>query len=89
MKHLLLTLAIVAAAFFGTTSVEAGKYHRNHRNHCKPKVYKVRTCEINRCKYKKWAYDHCGKRYSYWVTVVTYKDFYSNGSYRVWKRTIS
>lgn len=85
MKHLILTLAIVATAFFGMTTVEAGSY----RNHCGPKVYKVRTCEIDRCKYKKWAYDHCGKRYSYWATVITYKDFYSNGSYRVWKRSIS
>lgn len=86
MKNFILTLAIFGAAFFGmTTPVEAGNYH----NHCGPEVYKVRTCEIDRCKYKKHAYNHCGKRYSYWVTVITYKDYYSNGSYRDWKRSIS
>ena len=74
-----------ATAFFTVTPVEAGHY----RSHFAPKVYKIRTCEIDRCQYRKWAYDHCGKRYSYWVTVITYKDFYSNGSSRIWKRTIS
>jgi hypothetical protein len=34
-------------------------------------------------------HNHCGKRYSYWVTVITYKDYYSNNSYRDWKRPIS
>ena len=92
MKSFLLALAITAAALFTTVPAEAGfRYGHPHAgyNHCKPKVYKVRTCEIDRCSYKKWAYDHCGKRYSYLVTVITYKDIYSNGTYKIWKRTIS
>jgi hypothetical protein len=44
-------------------------------------VYKTHTCEVNRCRHKKMAYDSCGRCYSYWVTVVTYRDYYSNGTY--------
>ncbi len=87
MKKLILALLISGTALVaGTTTAEAG---HSYQPHCAPKVYKIRTCEIDRCQYKKWAYDRCGNRYSYWVTVITYKDVYSNGSYRIWKRTIS
>ncbi|MAS93637.1 MAG: hypothetical protein CMO55_10635 [Verrucomicrobiales bacterium] len=85
MKNLFLALAFAAVALFSTVSAEAG--YRD--NHCTSRVYKIRTCEVDRCSYKKWAYDHCGKRYSYLVTVVTYKTFYSDGSYKIWKNTIS
>ncbi|MDF1861345.1 MAG: hypothetical protein P1U87_14105 [Verrucomicrobiales bacterium] len=87
MKHLILAILITGAAFFTVTPASAG--YCKPQPKCAPKVYKIRTCEIDRCKYRKWAYDHCGKRYSYWVTVITYKDYYSNGSHRIWKNTIS
>lgn len=47
--------------------------------HCKP--YKVSTCEINRCQECRTAYDHCGKPYTYHVTIITYRDTYSDGTY--------
>lgn len=87
MKNILLAIILVASAFatVAPTTASAGGY----RSHCAPKVYKIRTCEVDRCRYQKWSYDHCGKRYSYWVTVITYKDYYSNGTYKIWKRTIA
>jgi hypothetical protein len=30
-----------------------------------------------------------GNYHNYWVTVITYKDHYSNNGYRDWKRSIS
>lgn len=84
MKHLLL-LALAAAALLTAAPTTASAGY----SHCGPRVYKIRTCEVDRCQYRKWAYDHCGRRYSYWVTVITYKDTFSNGSSRIWKRTIS
>ena len=85
MKNIFLALAFAAVALFSALPADAG----SHYNHCTPKVYKVRTCEIDRCSYKKMAYDHCGRRYSYLVTVITYKTYYSDGSYKIWKNTIS
>lgn len=85
MKKLLIALVLAASAFItvAPTTASAGYCHSA------PKVYKIRTCEIDRCSYKKWAYDHCGKRYSYTVTVITYKDYYSNGTFRIWKHTVA
>jgi hypothetical protein len=47
--------------------------------HCQP--YKVSTCEVNRCQECRTAYDHCGKPYTYHVTIITYRDTYSDGTY--------
>jgi hypothetical protein len=55
--------------------------------HCE--VYKVSTCEINRCCHQKVGYDHCGRSYYYTVTVVTYRNYYSDGSSNTFTRTFS
>ena len=51
--------------------------------------YKVRTQEINRRLVRKTGYLSCGRPYTYHITVVTYRDYYSNGTSRTWTRTIS
>jgi hypothetical protein len=56
--------------------------------HC-AQPYKVRTVEVNRYTQCRTAYDHCGRPYTYHVTVVTYCDQYSNGSTRTWSQTFS
>lgn len=63
-------------------------FRSSNHGHCAP-VYKVRTCEVNRRRYCKTAYDHCGHPYTYHVTVVTYRDYYSNGTSRTYTRTFS
>jgi len=59
------------------------------RGHCAPVVYKTHTVEVNRYTQCRPAYDHCGRPYTYHVTVVTYCDYYSNGTTRTWSRTFS
>ena len=44
---------------------------------------------IELCPQCRTAYDHCGRPYTYHVTVVTYCDHYSNGTSRTWSRTFS
>lgn len=58
-------------------------------SHCAPVVYKTCTVEVNRYTQCRTAYDHCGRPFTYHVTVVTYCDHYSNGSTRTWSRTFS
>ena len=58
-------------------------------SHCAPVVYKTHTVEVNRYTQCRTAYDHCGRPYTYHVTVVTYCDHYSNGTTRTWSRTFS
>lgn len=87
MKKLILAALIAAAGLFaGVNTAEAGNYY-NRYNHCAPKIYTVNTYEINRCKHKKVNYDHCGRVYYSWYTVVTYKTVYSNGTWRTFTRT--
>jgi hypothetical protein len=50
--------------------------------YCKP--YKVSTCEVNRYQECRTAYDHCGKPYTYHVTIITYRDTYSDGSFKTY-----
>ena len=65
--------------------------HYETPRHCEPvrhcEVYKVSTCEINRCCHEKVGYDHCGRSYYYTVTVVTYRNYYSDGSSNTFTRT--
>ncbi len=94
MKKLLIAALIAGTAMFvGVAPAEAGNHCRpvvyKSNNYCPPKVYKVSTCEINRHCVRKVRYDHCGKAFYYHVTVVTYKDTYSNGTWRTWTRSIS
>ncbi len=67
----------------------AGSYGGNHGHYHHAPVYKVRTVEVNRHTHCRTAYDHCGRPYTYHVTVVTYCDHYSNGTSRTWTRTLS
>jgi hypothetical protein len=53
--------------------------------YCAPRY--VCTKEICRRTECRWATDHCGRRYSYMVTVITFADHYSDGSRRTYTRT--
>jgi len=74
------------------SSRHSGIAHPNHYarggGHCAPVVV-VRTHEINRCRRPVTGYHPCGRPYTYWVTTVTYRDYYSNGSFRDYTRTFS
>ena len=77
MKTLIIA-ATIALATLAAPSAQAG--------YCPP-VYKTSTCVVDKCSYKKWSTDYCGKRYSYTITVVTYRDTYSNGTTKTYKQT--
>ena len=49
--------------------------------------YVVHTYEISRRRQCITSYDHYGRAYQSHVTVVTYRDQYSNGTYRTYTRT--
>jgi len=83
MKMLLIAALAISSLGFAAPHAEAGSYRRS--TSCAP--YKVRTCEIGRRAYCQTAYDRCGGRYHYTVTVVTYRDSYSDGSARTFSRT--
>jgi len=66
--------------------------HQSHGyrsgGHCStPRL--IRTCEVNRYRQCRTAYTNCGRPYTYHVTVVTYREFYSNGTTRTYTRTFS
>lgn len=104
MKTTLITLAIVATALIGfTPQAEAGTKkdilrfvgqqlsknngHGHGSGHCTP--YVIRTSEIGRHCETRTGYRPCGAVYYYNVTIVTYRDFYSNGSTRTYTRTLA
>ncbi|HRQ91094.1 MAG TPA: hypothetical protein PLA50_20050 [Bacteroidia bacterium] len=99
---ILATAAAAVMAVFGATNAEAGGRYRGGygygpsygygggHSHCAPApVYKTCTVEVCRERQCRTAYDHCGRPYSYHVTVVTYCDHYSNGTSRTWTRVFS
>ncbi len=88
MKIIILSILAVAATFGLTLKADAGTCYRPSSSYCAPKVYKTNTCEINRCYRTSRAYDNCGRQYTYRVAVITYKDIYSNGSWRTWSKTV-
>ena len=95
------TLAILALAIAGFTvapsasaldfgfnknkNYSSKSYGHNHHEHCAP-VF-VCTKEIARSTQCRYAYDHCGRQISYHVTVVTYANYYSDGSYTTFSKT--
>ena len=83
----ILTLAIAAATLFAAVpSAEAG-YRRTYEPQysCRPVYLCTKViCRRTECR---WATDHCGRRYHYNVTVVTYADHYSDGSRNTYTRT--
>lgn len=88
MKNIILTAIVAGASLFvATPKAEAGSCKPRVTYTCKQPVYKVKTVVVNKCRYKKAAYDNCGRKYYYWVTVTTYRDIYSNGKTRTWSRT--
>ncbi|MDF1814308.1 MAG: hypothetical protein P1V20_19035 [Verrucomicrobiales bacterium] len=58
------------------------------KTHSKPCKVKVCTEVVDRCTVEKKACGPCGKTYCYVVTVITYKDVYSDGTTRIWKSSI-
>lgn len=100
MKTTILTLALATVALLGfTASAEAGSGHHHgtpswghqqpQHGHCVQPVYKIRTIEVCRRQECRTAYYPCGRPYTYQVTIVTYRDIYSNGSSNTYTRTLS
>ena len=81
MKTFLIIAIAAASLSFTATQAQAGSY-RHSSGYCAP--YRVSTCEVSRCSYCQTAYDRCGYPYHYTVTVVTYRDSYSDGSSRTY-----
>jgi hypothetical protein len=80
MKIITILCAAVAFLALAPNSAHAGGRSYGYKSsHC---VYKTHTCEVDRCRHKKMGYDSCGRCYTYWITVVTYRDYYSNGTSR-------
>lgn len=81
MKTLLIAALAVASLHVATPRAEAWRCANTYA------PYKVRTCEVHRCAYRKSAHDSCGRNFRYTVTVITYRDFYSDGSTRTYSVT--
>jgi len=86
MKILFALATATVLGFCAPSAVLADSCYR-HVVECKP--VKVRTCEICRHAECRWAKDSCGNRYSFMVTIITYRDEYSDGSYYTYTRTYS
>ena len=93
------TLAIVALAITGFTLAPTASAHdhgikfskqksfhnHHHSFHCAPTyVCTKEICRTTQCRY---AYDHCGHKYIYHVTVVTYANYFSDGSYTTFQKS--
>jgi hypothetical protein len=82
MKKLLIVLLALTGAIAAAPRSNACDYRVVYAAPCR-----VSTCEVGRCSYCKTAFDRCGNRYHYTVTVVTYRDFYSDGSSQTYTRS--
>ena len=82
----IMLIALITATTLGSTAMnaDAGCY-RPVRSYCAP--YRTSTCEIRQRSYCETAYDRCGNRYRFNVTVVTYRDYFSDGSSRTYTRS--
>ncbi len=88
MKSLILiTLIATALLTLGSSNVAAASSD-TEVPYFAPKVFKVKTAEIERCQMQKLVMKSNGEAIRFWVTVVTFKDVFSDGSNRIWKRTI-
>ncbi len=82
----ILALAIALFTFAATpATTQACDYSVVTVGYCAPTV--VCTKEICRHSYCRWATDYCGRRYSYEVTVITFADYYSDGSCQRYTRS--
>jgi len=94
----ILAVALATVALLGFTSeVKAGPghhhgpswgYHSPRGGHCGGPVYKIRTVVICSRQECRTGYYPCGRPYTYRVTVVTYRDIFSNGTSRTYTRTL-
>lgn len=104
MKATLLAIAIVTVALLGFSSEAqagpgygyggpsygghyTGPSYGGHGN-CAPQIYKLRTVEICRRQECRTGYYPCGTPYRYQVTVVTYRDIFSNGTSNTYTRVL-
>ena len=101
MKNILIALIAIAGFSAAVPSAQAGGYGKSHGKsyghsapkaaHCKPAYVapKLICTEIVRKKTEcRTGYDHCGRKFTYHVTVITYKDVYSNGHNRFYAKTL-
>ena len=95
------SLAIAAFTFTALPAAQAGdcyigtghhgiiittrSYTPSYAPSCAPRY--VSTSEVYRTVQTQWAYDSFGNAYPYNVMVITYADFYSDGSSRSYTRT--
>jgi len=84
MKTLLVAAIAAVGLNFATPQAEAGQY-RCANTYYAP--YRVSTCEVGRWSQCQVGYDNCGRAFHYTVTVVTYRDFYSDGQTRTYNVT--
>jgi len=84
------TIAILALATMSLVAAPAAQASdRGCRtltvDYCAPRY--VCTKEVCRRTECRWGQDYCGRRYSYTVVVITFADYYSDGSRRSYTRT--
>jgi hypothetical protein len=88
------TIAIVALAIAGfsitptASALDHGfnHHHHNHNHSFQSAPTYVGTKEIGRTTQCQYGYDNCGHKYIYHVTVVTYANYFSDGSYTTFKK---
>lgn len=71
-------------------SLSYGSSHHK-QSYCAPQPrhcesYKVCTKEVSRFCEQRYSLDHCGRRISFHVTVVVYRDIYSDGHFVTYQR---
>jgi hypothetical protein len=94
------TIASLAIAAFTIAASPAVQAHDHHHNSCgnRPIIIGggfgvsfapryVSTRELYRTIQTQWGYDGYGNAYSYNVLVITYADYYSNGTSRTYTRS--
>ena len=81
-------LAIAGTSLLITPTSEAREHGRSEHSfsHCAPRVICIKVIsQHSECRV---GYDHCGKKYTYHVTVVTYLEIRSDGSRRTYSKTL-
>jgi hypothetical protein len=85
MKYIL-AFAIASTGFVAApAALRANDCYYQPTYHCAPTY--VSTKEVCRRTECRWATNYCGNRYSYQVVVITYADYYSDGSSKQYSRT--
>lgn len=90
---LALAFALATLTLAAAPAAQAGDYapHTHTRtvlvDYCATAPRFLCTKELCRRTECRYALDHCGRRVSFQVVVITYADFYSDGSSRSYNRT--